>query len=159
MNESQSVLEEIRQREEWDNCMEIKFPAVSKNEKLARNLVGAMLLELNPRVEELSDIKTAVSEAVTNSVVHGYLYQGGESKITVKIFNRLVYIKIEDWGVGIKDIKKAREPFFTTGNSAERSGMGFTVMESFMDELEVANQPNMTGVVVEMVKELAHEGI
>lgn len=159
MKEKVLMMEELRDETNVDNCVEIKFPAVSKNEKLARNLVASILIELNPSVEELSDIKTAVSEAVTNSVVHGYGGKAGMSKLTVKIKNRIVYIKIEDWGVGILDIQKAREPFFTTGNNTERSGMGFTVMESFMDEVEVTNQTTGTGLVVEMIKELAHERV
>ena len=100
------------------------------------------------------DIKTAVSEAVTNSVVHGYNSRGGNCKIQVKLKNDYFYIKVEDYGVGITDIEQARQPFFTTGKSGERSGMGFTVMETFMDEVIVTNQNLGSGLVVEMVKVL-----
>lgn len=135
-----------------DNSLEARFDAKSKNEKLSRNIVAAFVLELNPNVEELSDIKTAVSEAVTNAIVHGYSGCGGEIRITLKSKGSVLYVKIEDFGVGIKDIQKAREPFFTTGNTGERSGMGFTVMESFMDAVEVTNQKGTSGLVVEMIK-------
>ena len=137
-----------------ENYMYIKLKAISENEKLARNVVASFLLEKNPSVEELSDIKTAVSEAVTNSVVHGYKKQGGDINITLKLIGNLFYIKIEDYGVGIDDIQKAMQPFYTTGKEGERSGMGFTVMETFMDEIKVSNQQNKSGLVVEMIKEI-----
>ena len=149
-----SKLIELREKEVVDNMVKIEFWAVSKNEKLARNLVSSVLLELNPNVEELSDIKTALSEAVTNSVVHGYHGKGGLCKMVIKVNRSDVYIRLEDFGGGIEDIEKAREPFFTTGNSSERSGMGFTVMESFMDEVFVSNQTKGTGLVVELFKEI-----
>lgn len=154
MKENISVIEKLRTEEKLDNVLTIEFPAVSKNEKLARNIVASVLLEKNPRVEVLSDIKTAVSEAVTNSVVHGYNSRGGNCKIQVKLKNDYFYIKVEDYGVGITDIEQARQPFFTTGKSGERSGMGFTVMETFMDEVIVTNQNLGSGLVVEMVKVL-----
>ena len=114
-----SKLVKLRENDDVDNKIEIKFEAVSKNEKLARNLVSAVLLDLNPNVEELSDIKTALSEAVTNSVVHGYKGNGGICKLLIKVDGGCVYIRLEDFGSGMEDIEKAREPFFTTGSSGE----------------------------------------
>lgn len=149
-----SKIQELRDKKDVENYVEMVFPAISKNEKLARNLVSAVIVELNPNVEELTDIKTAVSEAVTNSVVHGYIGKGGDVRLVVKVDGFFVYIRIEDYGTGIEDIEKAREPFFTTGNTGERSGMGFTVMESFMDEIFVFNRESGSGLVVEMVKEI-----
>lgn len=157
MRENQGLISKFKECSEVDNHIEITLFAISKNEKLARNVVASCLIELNPSVEELSDIKTAVSEAVTNSVVHGYLNKGGKITIDVKIKGYLVYIKIADNGVGIKNIEEARQPFFTTGNMGERSGMGFTVMETFMDEVNVSNQENGSGLVVELLKELTKE--
>lgn len=153
MKEVKNIIERLRTGE-GENFLEMVFPAISKNEKLARNIVASLLLDKNPSVEVLSDIKTAVSEAVTNSVVHGYMGAGGECKIIAKLSGDFFYIKIEDFGVGIPDIEKARQPFFTTGKNGERSGMGFTVMETFMDEVEVNNQTGKSGLVVEMAKDL-----
>ena len=147
----------MRNVEEFDNNLVIYLPALSKNEKLSRNIVASFLLELNPSVESLNDIKTAVSEAVTNSVVHGYKNLGGEFDLTLRIKDNIFYIKIEDFGVGINNIEEAMQPFFTTGNTGERSGMGFTVMETFMDEVCVSNQEKGSGLVVEMVKEISVE--
>lgn len=154
MKEVKGIIEKLR-AEEGENYLEMVFPAISKNEKLARNIVASLLLEKNPSVEVLSDVKTAVSEAVTNSVVHGYSGEGGECKIVAKLDGDYFYIRIEDFGIGISDIEKARQPFFTTGKNGERSGMGFTVMETFMDEVEVNNQTGKSGLVVEMAKDLS----
>ena len=140
--------------QELDNHIVVKLKAISVNEKVARNIIASFLLELNPSIEELSDVKTAISEAVTNSVVHGYKGTKGDITITAKLKENVLYIKVEDEGVGIEDIGQAMQPFFTTGPEGERSGMGFTVMETFMDELRVQNQPNFNGVVVEMAKEI-----
>ena len=147
----------MREEEFSDNYLVVNLPAISKNERVARNVVASFLLELNPSVESLNDIKTAVSEAVTNSVVHGYREKEGKCVLTLKIKDNIFYIKIEDFGVGIKNIEEAMQPFFTTGNTGERSGMGFTVMETFMDEVSVANQECGTGLIVEMVKEISVE--
>ena len=134
------------------NCMEIKFKAVPENEAFARNVVASFILPLNPSINELEDIKTAVNEAVTNVVVHAYPEKIGN--ITMKIITEgnKVEISITDNGVGIKDIERALTPFFTSKPNEERSGMGFTVMESFMDKLEVKN--NKEGVSVCMTKTL-----
>ena len=108
-----------------DNFMEVEFKADSANESFARVCVASFCLPLNPSLEEISDIKTAVSEAVTNAIVHAYP-KGNEVTITVS-----------DDGIGIKDFKKAREPFYTTKPDEERSGMGFSVMETFMDDVQL----------------------
>ena len=129
----------------------------SANEGYARVAVSSFIAQLDPTVAELSDIKTAVSEAVTNSVIHGYENCIGIIEITVRIFeNRIIEITVADKGKGIEDIELARQPLFTTGNLEERSGMGFTVMESFMDTLEVSSQKN-EGTTVTMTKKLSGE--
>ncbi len=120
-----------------NNFMEIKFPSLSQNEGLARVCVASFCLQLNPSVDELTDIKTAVSEAVTNCVVHAYPNKVGEILLKMGIEKGGFFVEIIDNGVGINDIKQAKEPFFTTKPDEDRSGMGFAVMESFMDECEV----------------------
>lgn len=136
-----------------DNYMTLKIKAVSRNESFARSAVAAFCVELNPTLDDLSDIKTAVSEAVTNAVVHGYEGKEGIVTIHAGIDGNIVHIEVSDEGKGIEDISLARQPFFTTKPDAERSGMGFTVMESFMDTLEVFhNTPR--GTVVKMSKNL-----
>lgn len=134
------------------NSMEIKFKAIPENEAFARNVVASFILPLNPSLSELEDIKTAVNEAITNVIVHAYPDKAGyvTMKITTKDNN--IEIGISDNGVGIKDIERALTPFYTTKPNEERSGMGFTVMESFMDKLEVKN--NKDGVSVKMIKEI-----
>jgi stage II sporulation protein AB (anti-sigma F factor) len=119
---------------------EIRFtmPALSVNESAARAVVSSFLIQADPTVEELSDIRTAVSEAVTNAVVHGYRRSRGNIEMTVKLLpGREVYIRIKDRGCGIEDVDKAMQPLFTTAPEEERSGLGFSVMESFMDRLSV----------------------
>lgn len=117
--------------------MKIEFESCSENEAFARTVIAAYITRLNPTLEELSDVKTAVSEAVTNCIIHGY--DGGEGTIHMEctINGREVTVKIEDYGVGIEDIDKAMEPLYTTKPEWERSGMGFAFMEAFMDELQV----------------------
>ena len=130
-----------------DNYIEMKLPAVSKNEAFARNAIAAFCVELNPTVEEVNDIKTAVSEAVTNSIVHGYENRKTEIiEITAKCEKNSVEILIVDHGVGIPDVKRAMEPFFTTKPNEERSGMGFTIMQTFMDEVAVDSKDGETRV-------------
>ncbi len=137
-----------------DNKITVKLPALSKNEALARSIVAFFAVELNPTIDELGDIKTAVSEAVTNCVVHGYPDgDPGEITITAEISDETLHITIEDDGVGIEDIAAARQPFFTTGKDEDRSGMGFTIMETFMDALTVENRES-GGLRVVMVKSL-----
>ncbi len=137
-----------------DNHMQLKVRAVSENESFIRCDVGAFCVDLNPTVEELNDIKTAVSEAVTNSVVHGYANGGGDILVEATVTGSVIHIDITDYGVGIPDVGRALEPFYTTRPEEERSGMGFTVMQAFMDTLEVsAAQPS--GVRVSMSKAIS----
>ena len=135
------------------NSMEAIFPAISANEGLARMVVSAFVLGLDPDVDTLADIKTAVSEAVTNAVIHGYEGKQGDIYLRLRSEDRKVYIEIEDKGRGIEDIKKAMEPMFTTKPAEERSGLGFTVMESFMDRVEVESERDK-GTIVRLVKEV-----
>ncbi|MBR6779109.1 MAG: anti-sigma F factor [Clostridia bacterium] len=134
------------------NSMEIKFKAIAENEAFARNVVASFILPLNPSISELEDIKTAVNEAITNVIVHAYPEKAGEITMKVSTTANKVEIHITDKGVGIQDIERALTPFYTSKPNEERSGMGFTVMESFMDKLEVKN--NKEGVTVVMFKEL-----
>ena len=136
------------------NFMEIKFDALSINEGFARTVVASFALQLNPTIEELNDIKTAVSEAVTNCVVHAYPKQKGEVTITCHIVDDDIYIKIKDDGIGIEDVEKAKEPFYTSKPDQERSGMGFAVMESFMDGVDVQNNQDGAGLSVTMYKKI-----
>ncbi|MBR2970020.1 MAG: anti-sigma F factor [Clostridia bacterium] len=136
------------------NVLEAKFKAIPENEAFARNLVANFILPLNPTIEELSDIKTAVSEAVTNVVVHAYPDKTGNIAIKVSTENNKIFISISDNGVGIQDIERALTPFYTSKPDEERSGMGFTVMEGFMDKLEVVCNK---GVTVNMYKSLDQE--
>lgn len=135
----------------FDNFFRLEIDSKLDNEGFIRSMVAAFALQINPTLSEINDIKTAVSEAVTNCIVHGY--NGGPGKITVEVGlkNKLIDITIIDNGVGIDDIERAKEPFFTTRANDERSGMGFTLMESFMDNLEVKNNPG-GGTVVNMTK-------
>lgn len=120
------------------NEMKIIFPAKSVNESFARAAVSSFILQLDPTVSELSDIRTAVSEAVTNCIVHAYRGEDGGIELCVKLHrDGTVFIRVKDRGCGIPDIKKAMEPLFTTAPEEERAGLGFAVMESFMDKLTV----------------------
>lgn len=135
------------------NVMKLKFSAISENEAFARNAVAAFCVGLDPTIDQINDIKTAVSEAVTNSIVHAYFSDSQDNfvEIETEIEDDTVHIVISDTGVGIEDIERAMQPFFTTKPEQERSGMGFTVMESFTDKLTVEkNTP--TGTVVSMTK-------
>jgi stage II sporulation protein AB (anti-sigma F factor) len=123
-----------------NNYVYIKIPSLSTNESFARSAVAAFCASLNPTIEEISDIKTAVSEAVTNAIIHGYDNKLGDIVIECRIKGQLVEIIIEDFGCGIPNVDKAKEPLFTSKPELERSGMGFTVMESFMDELVVLSE-------------------
>jgi len=121
----------------YDNSMKLDFISKSTNESFARVAVASFVSQLDPTIEELSDIKTAVSEAVTNAIVHGYENAIGIITINVHIKERTVIIQIKDKGKGIEDVEKARQALFTTKPDMERSGMGFTIMESFMDKLTI----------------------
>ncbi len=133
------------------NEMKIEFQAISSNEGFARVAVGAFVAELNPTVDELADIKTAVSEAVTNCIIHGYEQKEGIIWIQCSIEEQQMEISITDIGKGIRDVEQAREPLFTTKPELERSGMGFAFMEAFMDEVEVLSKPGQ-GTCVTMRK-------
>ena len=121
----------------YDNEMKIEFLSKSSNEAFARISVAAFIAQLDPTLEELADIKTAVSEAVTNSIIHGYEEQDGIIKLICKIRENEVFIEISDSGKGIENVEIAKQPLYTTKSNMERSGMGFTIMESFMDHVEV----------------------
>ena len=120
-----------------DNNMKLEFISKSNNEAFARISVAAFVSQLDPTIEELSDIKTAVSEAVTNSIVHGYEEKQGIVTIICKIHENEIFIQVSDNGKGIENIEMAKQPLDTTKPNLERSGMGFTIMESFMDELNI----------------------
>lgn len=136
-----------------DNKMRLVFDGISENESFARMAVAAFAVQLNPTMNELADIKTAVSEGVTNAIVHGYEGKGGDVEIRVDITGNLLHIEIIDEGVGIENIALAMEPFYTTRADEERSGMGFSVMESFMDKLDVASAPG-EGTRLTMLKRI-----
>ena len=121
----------------YDNEMKIEFLSKSSNEAFARISVAAFVAQLDPTLEELADIKTAVSEAVTNSIIHGYEEQDGIIKLICKIRDNEVFIEVSDSGKGIENVEIAKQPLYTTKSNMERSGMGFTIMESFMDYVEV----------------------
>ena len=123
------------------NEMKLEFISISENESFARASVSAFVLKLNPTLEELSDIKTAVSEAVTNAIIHGYEKQQGMVTIRGKIEENTLFLEITDEGEGIPDIKKAMEPLYTSKPELDRSGMGFAFMEAFMDDLQVESEP------------------
>lgn len=136
------------------NQMSLEFSALSQNESFARVAVGSFFVQLNPTLEELADVKTAVSEAVTNAIVHAYPDSLGKVELKLRLYpgNELELI-VRDWGIGIADVEQARAPLFTTGNE-ERSGMGFTIMESFMDSVKVRSHPGK-GTTVTMRKRFA----
>lgn len=139
------------------NEMKLNIPSKSCNEAFARSVVSAFIAVLDPTVGELSDLKTAVSEAVTNCIVHGYRRQNGTIYITGKITeDRRVIIKIRDKGVGIADIKQAMQPLFTTAPEEERAGLGFAVMQSFCDKVRVTSKPDK-GTTVTLEKRIADE--
>ena len=144
------------------NTMRLSFDSRSANEAFARTAVAAFLCPLDPTMEELLDVKTAVSEAVTNAIVHGYRNTIGKVNITAALYeNNRIIIKVQDRGCGIEDVAKAREPLFTTAPEEERAGLGFAVMESLMDKLKVSTKPGKgTTVTLERVirsKEAAHD--
>ena len=136
--------------------MELIFDSKSVNEGFARMAVAAFILELNPTLEEIADIKTAVSEAVTNSIVHGYPDGDGVVEVTCEYVKQNLCIQISDQGIGISNIDEAMQPFFTTKPKMERSGMGFAFMEAFMDTLEVESSTGK-GTRVKMTKHIQGE--
>ena len=139
---------------EVENEMQLLLPSHSVNEGMARAAVAAFCAQLNPTAVELADVKCAVSEAVTNCIVHAYRDTVGEISIRVRLCEgRMIQIEIRDRGCGIEDVKRAREPLFTTDAEGERSGMGFTVMESFCDGVNVTSRPGK-GTTVTLLKRL-----
>lgn len=135
--------------------MKLSFSAIAENEAFARSAAAAFVAVLDPTIEELTEIKTGVSEAVSNSIIHGYGQDSGcmvEMECEIRPGGKVILV-IRDHGAGIEDVERAREPMFTTGAAEERSGMGFTVMESFMDRLEVVSHIG-EGTTVTMTKQL-----
>lgn len=133
--------------------MRMEMESLSKNEEFARVVIAVFMSRLDPTLEELDDVKTAVSEAVTNAVIHGY---GGKEGIIVlesEIEDRQLLVRVKDTGVGIADIEKAREPLYTTDETGERSGMGFSFMDAFMDQVEVESEPGK-GTTIIMKKQI-----
>lgn len=133
---------------EW---MKLEIESRSENEEFARVAVAVFLSRLDPTVEEMDDVKTAVSEAVTNAVIHGYRGGGGRIYIEVGVSGKKATVIVKDLGSGIKDVEKAMEPMYTSDTSGERSGMGFSFMEAFMDQVEVKSEPQK-GTTVTMTK-------
>ena len=137
----------------YDNEMKLEFVSKTNNEAFARIAVAAFVSQLDPTIDELSDIKTAVSEAVTNSIIHGYEDEEGIVKITAKLFGNNIEIEVSDNGKGISNIEEARKPLYTSKPNMERSGMGFTIMESFMDYVTVESAVGL-GTKVTMKKRI-----
>ncbi|ADL08024.1 anti-sigma F factor [Thermosediminibacter oceani] len=138
------------------NEMTIDFLSKSQNEAFARVVVAAFASQLNPTLDELADIKTAVSEAVTNCIIHGYENTVGIVRIKAFLYENEIEIWVQDWGKGIEDIEKARQPLWTSKPELDRSGMGFTIMENFMDRLEVESEPGK-GTIVKMYKTIKNK--
>ena len=145
-------------KEIYENEMKLEFESKSDNEAFARISVAAFIAGLDPTIEEISDIKTAVSEAVTNSIVHGYENSEGIVKLICRIVGNTVIIEISDNGKGIANIEQARQPLYTSKPDLERSGMGFTIMENFMDEIKVESILGM-GTKVTMKKTIKKEEV
>ncbi len=139
-----------------NNHIEVKFMSKSENESFARTVVAAFTAPLDPTLEEMADIKTAVSEAVTNSIVHGYTDTSGYVYMECRAEDKRLTVTVKDNGKGIEDVKKAMEPLFTTNTDGERSGMGFTVMETFMDNIKVDSIVGV-GTKVTMTKEIGRK--
>ena len=138
-----------------ENALKTEFPSLSRNESLARAIVSSFIMQLNPTVSELADLKCAVSEAVTNCIVHAYRDSVGTVIMTLKAYDdRTVRIEIKDKGCGIEDIATAMQPLYTTDRENERSGLGFTVMESFCDKMRVVSKLNK-GTKVTLIKKLS----
>ncbi len=135
------------------NEMKLEFMSKSNNESFGRVVAAAFASQLDPTVEELADIKTAVSEAVTNAIIHGYEDSSGTVEMICRLYDEGIQIIISDKGKGIEDIELARQPLYTSKPDMERSGMGFTVMESFMDSVEIVSEPKI-GTTVTMFKKL-----
>ena len=137
--------------------MDIRVQAISESEALVRNCIALFCTRVNPTIDVIEDLKTAVSEAVTNCVVHAYDSNGGEILVKCEIENNILHIEISDKGKGISDIAKAVTPYFTSDDKGHRAGIGFTIMRSFCDSFEVRNNPE-GGVCVVLEKNLVNEG-
>ena len=138
------------------NEMKMEFLSKSANEAFARIAVASFASQLDPTIEEIADIKTSVSEAVTNSIIHGYANSEGIVKVKARLYDDEIEIEVSDNGAGIENVKEAREPLFTTKGNLERSGMGFTIMENFMDELSVESIVGL-GTKIVMSKKIKKE--
>lgn len=136
-----------------ENNMKIEFDALSENESFARLAIAGFMASSDPTLEELEDVKTAVSEAVTNAIIHGYAGKEGKVILSGNLKEHCLTVIIQDFGVGITDVEQARKPMFTTREDLERSGMGFTFMEAFMDELHIESKVNQ-GTTITMSKRL-----
>lgn len=134
-----------------NNKIKITFSAISQNEAFARSVIACFALQLNPSISQICDIKTAVSEAVTNAIVHGYPETAGEIVMEAELVGDKIHINVFDDGVGIENVEEAIEPFYTTKPEEERSGMGFTIMKSFMDDVIVTSEKGK-GTKVYMTK-------
>ena len=141
----------------YKNEMTMTVKSLSENESFVRSSVAAFCLPLNPTIDEITEIKTAVSEAVTNCVVHAYPNKVGDILIKVKLTESDVFVSVTDYGVGIDNLEKAIEPFFTTKADEDRTGMGFTVIESFMDSFKLERNKT-AGVTVSMTKHISQNG-
>lgn len=136
------------------NKMKLSIEAKSQNESFARSVVAAFFVQINPTLEQIEDIKTAVSEAVTNCIVHAYDgAQQGTIEITCELADNAITVEISDFGKGIQNVEQAMKPFFTTVSTGERSGMGFTVMQAFCDSVNVSSKKGLT--TVKLVKKVA----
>ena len=133
--------------------MKLEFDSIPSNESFARVVVAAFLTRLNPTMEEVADIKTAISEAVTNAIIHGYQNEVHKIDIAAEVEKDTLTVSVEDFGVGIENVEKAMEPLYTTRRDLERSGMGFVFMEAFMDTIKVESKPGV-GTKVTMTKKI-----
>ncbi len=140
-----------------ENHMQVFFDARSVNEKLARMLVAAFMMGMNPTLDELEDVKTAVSEAVTNAIIHGYQDEEQQVELVCDKEGRQLVVTVEDHGIGIENVEEAMQPFYTSKPNLERSGMGFSFMEAFMDKIEVVSRPG-EGTKVVMWKYIPGKG-
>lgn len=138
------------------NEMRVEFDAKSINEGFARVAVAAFMTQLNPTLDEIADVKTAVSEAVTNAIIHGYESKEGKVYLSCRLEEDAAVVTVEDKGVGMEDVKRAMEPFYTSKPELERSGMGFAFMEAFMDEIRVESQVE-NGTKVTMTKKIGQK--
>lgn len=142
----------------FDNEVNIVLDAKSVNESLARVVVVSFISPLNPTLNTVNDVKTAVSEAVTNAIIHGYDGADGKIFMNLRLKGSLLQVEIKDNGIGIEDIEQVKEPLYTSKPQMERSGMGFSVMETFMDKLDVVSTYNI-GTTIIMTKDLSNESV